>query len=339
MLSAARSSSRAGSSRPRNARRRRWRGILKISAGALGIVAAGGLVCVAALSGLGWLVAVSPEARIEFRPIVRTAAPESQTWARQTWARSVRGEPEIRLAAIVALPTRKEAFRFTMPAVDPLGALAQIIPDQSESADDRIITASIAPYVPRRVTLQIFSRPPELAEAIAPLPRARPKLASLTPLDGITLKPDADDVLRRKTAIYDITARTVYMPNGERLEAHSGLGEKMDDPRYKHVRMQGVTPPNTYTLSLREALFHGVQAIRMTPVDEAAMFGRDGILAHSYLLGPNGQSNGCISFRDYQKFLDAYLRGEVERVIVVERLDKPPVYVNRSRAAGAAAVF
>jgi hypothetical protein len=330
---AACTSSRAGVSRPRNARRQLWPGILKVSAGALAIVTAGCVVCVAALTGLGWLVAVSPEARTEFRPVVRATAPESPNWAR-----SVRGEPEMRLAAI-ASPTRKEAFRFTMPVADPLGALARIIPDQTESADDRIVTASIAPYVPKRVTLQIFSRPPEVAEAIAPLPRARPKLASLTPLDGITLKPDVDDAVRRKTAIYDITARTVYMPNGERLEAHSGLGEKMDDPRYKHVRMHGVTPPNTYTLSLREALFHGVQALRMTPVDETAMFGRNGILAHSYLLGPNGQSNGCISFRDYQKFLDAYMRGEVDRVIVVERLDKPPVLVDRSRVRGTAAAL
>jgi hypothetical protein len=33
------------------------------------------------------------------------------------------------------------------------------------------------------------------------------------------------------TAVYDIAARTVYMPNGRRLEAHSGLG-LMDDPSY-----------------------------------------------------------------------------------------------------------
>ena len=33
------------------------------------------------------------------------------------------------------------------------------------------------------------------------------------------------------TAIYDISARTVYMPGGERLEAHSGLGGNMDDVR------------------------------------------------------------------------------------------------------------
>jgi hypothetical protein len=336
MTLAARSTSRAGVPRPRNARRHRWRGILKVSAGALTIVIAGCVVCVAALTGLGWLVAVSPEARTEFRPVVRATVLNQQILAR-----SFRGEPVTTLAAVVRLPNREEAFRFSMPLADPVGALARIIPDQSDASDDRIVTASIGPYVPRRVTLQIFSRPPEVAEAIAPqpLPRARPKLASLTPLDGITVKPDEDDAGRRRTAIYDITAKTVYMPNGERLEAHSGLGEWMDDPRYKHVRMRGVTPPNTYTLSLRESLFHGVKAIRLNPIDEKAMFGRAGILAHSYLLGPNGQSNGCISFRDYQKFLNAYLRGEVDRIVVVVRLDKPPVFVDRSKVRSTAAAL
>ena len=329
---AARPISRAGVSRPRNVRRHRWPGILKVLAGALAIVTAGCVICVTALAGLGWLVAVSPEARTEFHPIARATMLD-----RQILARSFRDEPVTTLAAVVRLPNRNEAFRFGMPVADTLGALAQIIPDQSE-ADDRIVTASIGPYLPKRVTLQIFLRPPEVAEAIAPqpLPRARPKLASLTPLDGIMGRPDEDDALRRRTAIYDITAKTVYLPNGERLEAHSGLGEMMDDPRYRHLRMRGVTPPNTYNLSLRESLFHGVQAIRLTPVDEKAMFGRTGILAHSYLLGPNGQSNGCISFRDYQKFLDAYLRGEVDRIVVVVRLDKPPVFVDRTRVRGAA---
>ena len=49
-----------------------------------------------------------------------------------------------------------------------------------------------------------------------------------------------------RTAIYDITARTVYLPSGRRLEAHSGFGDLMDNPRYAHVRMQGATPPNVY---------------------------------------------------------------------------------------------
>ncbi len=123
------------------------------------------------------------------------------------------------------------------------------------------------------------------------------------------------------TAIYDISARLVYLPNGERLEAHSGLGEMMDDPRYAHVRMKGVTPPHTYTLTEREALFHGVRAIRLNPVGgSGAIHGRAGLLAHSYLLGPRGDSNGCISFKEYDRFLQAYLRGEVKRIVVVASL-------------------
>lgn len=119
-------------------------------------------------------------------------------------------------------------------------------------------------------------------------------------------------------AVYDISARTVYLPNGERLEAHSGLGETMDDPRYVHMRMRGATPPGTYDLTEREALFHGVRALRLNPVGgSAAVHGRAGLLAHTYLLGPSGASNGCVSFKDYNRFLQAYLRGEVRRLVVV----------------------
>ena len=122
------------------------------------------------------------------------------------------------------------------------------------------------------------------------------------------------------TAIYDIAARTVYLPNGQRLEAHSGLGSRLDDPRYINAKGQGPTPPNVYNLTLRERLFHGVRAIRLVPVDDRKMFGRDGILAHTYMLGPNGQSNGCVSFRNYPAFLTAFLKGEVDRLVVVEHL-------------------
>jgi len=126
------------------------------------------------------------------------------------------------------------------------------------------------------------------------------------------------------SAIYDITERTVYLPDGTKLEAHSGLGPKMDDPRYVHVRMHGATPPHIYDLAPREALFHGVEALRMHPVGGAeAIHGRNGILTHSYLLGPNGDSNGCVSFKDYDAFLRAYKAGKVRRMIVVASLDNP----------------
>ncbi|MCJ2121934.1 DUF2778 domain-containing protein [Methylobacterium sp. J-077] len=120
------------------------------------------------------------------------------------------------------------------------------------------------------------------------------------------------------TAVYNIAARVVTLPNGERLEAHSGLGEGLDEPRLVNVRMRGPTPPGTYDLTEREQLFHGVRAIRLTPVGGTeAIYGRVGLLAHTFMLGPRGDSNGCVSFRDYDRFLQAFLRGEVQRLVVV----------------------
>ena len=119
------------------------------------------------------------------------------------------------------------------------------------------------------------------------------------------------------TAVYDIAAHTVYMPNGERLEAHSGLGPNLDDPRSVSQKNRGVLPPQTYALKPREQLFHGVAALRLDPVGDGDMYGRVGMLAHSFMLGPRGDSNGCVSFKDYDKFLAAYQRGEVSRLVVV----------------------
>ena len=80
----------------------------------------------------------------------------------------------------------------------------------------------------------------------------------------------------------------------------------MDDPRFASLRMRGVTPPHVDNLKMREALFHGVEVIRMLPIGGSdEIFGRDGILAHSYLLGPRGQSHGCVSFKDYDTFVEA----------------------------------
>ncbi|MFV0281321.1 MAG: tlde1 domain-containing protein [Rhodoblastus sp.] len=136
---------------------------------------------------------------------------------------------------------------------------------------------------------------------------------------GLTGVSRSETVSDRFTAVYDISAKVVHMPDGTRLEAHSGLGKYMDNPRYAHLRMRGVTPPALYDLREREALFHGVRAIRLTPVN-SSIHGRNGILAHTYMLGPSGQSNGCVSFRDYNKFLNAFLRGHVKRLKVVSSL-------------------
>lgn len=185
------------------------------------------------------------------------------------------------------------------------------------------LNAPQTPAEPEIARAPVVAPAPQVAAAIVPPPAPAPekRVAPAPAHNKMAALPGPES----RTAVYDISARTVYLPNGEKLEAHSGLYEKMDDPRYVNVKMRGPTPPNVYELTLREQLFHGVRALRLNPVDESKMFGRDGMLAHTYMLGPNGQSNGCVSFRDYDKFLHAYLRGEVDRLVVVPRLGDTPL--------------
>jgi Tlde1 domain len=185
-------------------------------------------------------------------------------------------------------------------------------------AEQKIERANSTPIPP--------SMPPELARSRM----AKRQIAETPPLPpqapiSRARSPRADDTAAsapapgKRTAVYDISARAVYLPSGKTLEAHSGLGDWRDDPRYVRLKRRGPTPPNTYELSLREQLFHGVRAIRLTPVEDDKMFGRDGMLAHTYMLGPSGDSNGCVSFRNYSAFLQAYLNGDIDRLIVVPR--------------------
>jgi hypothetical protein len=146
-------------------------------------------------------------------------------------------------------------------------------------------------------------------------------LAYASAEDDISAEQGTSGRFDHQTAVYDISAHTVYLPDGTQLEAHSGLGSRLDDPRFTNERMRGPTPAAVYDLKPRESLFHGVQALRLVPVDESKVFGRSGLLTHSYMLGSNGQSNGCVSFRNYTPFLKAYLNHEIKRLVVVSRLD------------------
>lgn len=190
------------------------------------------------------------------------------------------------------------------------------------------------PALPHQELARAPVTPPQPVQQPAqqPAPQPAPQLASLAPpaLPAAVEKRVPSPVIANpmgalpesvsRTAVYDITNSVVYMPDGQKMEAHSGLQDKMDDPRHIKVRMRGPTPPNVYVLTERESLFHGVRAIRLNPVDRGRMFGRDGMLAHTYMLGPNGQSNGCVSFKNYDKFLQAFLDGKVDKLVVVADL-------------------
>jgi hypothetical protein len=304
----------------------------KALTGGLWVVAISLFAVTAVLLGTGWLLAVSTTARSAVQPIAAFAIPPSgldfTAVPKNAMANAMAGDASMGVSASAAVAER---FVFGTPVSEPMGRLASttrlasVTPAAFASRDELpFFTGSITPP-----TAKLMAR--EDAPSL-PLPRSRPKLASLGPIGGLGIKP-AEAPHPPRTAIYDISAQMVYLPNGERLEAHSGLGPMMDDPSSLRHKNRGVTPPNTYDLTLRESLFHGVQAIRLNPVDEDKMFGRDGILAHTYLLGPNGQSNGCISFKDYARFLRAYQRGEIERIVVVPRLTRPPTFAQANTKA------
>ena len=161
-----------------------------------------------------------------------------------------------------------------------------------------------------------------LMQKLSDLLPGRIMLASLAPNGGLFRQgPDLAALgFDSQTAVYDITAHAVYLPSGLSLEAHSGMGNLRDDPEHVSVRMAGATPPAVYDLKPREQPFHGVDALRMTPVEGSDVLGRSGLLVHPFMLGPNGDSNGCVSIKNYDRFLKAYSDGEVNRLVVVPSL-------------------
>ncbi|MBK8457013.1 MAG: DUF2778 domain-containing protein [Phyllobacteriaceae bacterium] len=100
-----------------------------------------------------------------------------------------------------------------------------------------------------------------------------------------------------------------------------------DNPRYIAHKMNGPTPPDVYKLSMREKRFHGVAAIRMTPVDGRSKHGRTGFLAHTALVRGTNGSHGCVAFKDYQTFLKAFKSGKITHMVVVNRKSDAPKYL------------
>lgn len=232
------------------------------------------------------------------------------------------------------------AYASAAPVEDdtPLAAIAAIAPIVEETDEITALPDSV-PLPDARPRVVQEDEPDKPGErAVRDEPAAKPKpgkndVAMVRPDKPAPGKPDSpkgsfSDSLRNifgggvrsgnGIAVYDIAAAKVYMPDGSVLEAHSGIGKMADNPKYQHVKMKGPTPAHTYNLRMRERRFHGVEAIRMLPVDGRNKFGRDGFLTHSYLLrGRRGQSHGCVAFKDYNKFLRAFKQGKVKKMIVV----------------------
>jgi hypothetical protein len=277
--------------------------------------------------------ALSAPAPLSSTPVNLTLGP-SLTFNDRFAASSRQGEapspqpvsPPADQVAALAPPSsdRQAAQTARLPVPRPADARAAKNPtasvrEMTESAKAAVL-AAVAEKEKPTIFERLFGKLKSSGSALAYASADASATGGLGPTQNSALGGSAP--YDRSTAVYDISARTVYMPDGTKLEAHSGLGSKLDDPKFVHVKMSGSTPPHVYDLEPREALFHGVPALRLKPVGgEDAIFGRTGLLAHTYLLGPNGDSNGCVSFKDYNAFLNAYRNGEIKRLAVVARLD------------------
>jgi hypothetical protein len=315
------------------------RGRLRRLAGpAVAVVVAFGAASVAA----SW---VSDQALPKSDRLAATASPASRIGAAffdlRFYAHEMRSAPsnaEARLANM--LFAQKPTYENGSPAIqsEPVPAAesepAPAVESESAQSEPSQTIASAVP-LPRPRPAEAGSLPtdvvrnlendrpedPTLLEKLSGMFKYRLTLASLAPTDGIFAPKTNLAALGydNETAVYDISAHVVYLPNGSKLEAHSGLGETRDDPAHVSEHQVGATPPAVYELKPREQLFHGVQALRMNPVEGSAL-GRTGLLVHPYMLGPDGDSNGCVSIRDYDRFLAAYQRGEFKRLAVIPNL-------------------
>ena len=226
--------------------------------------------------------------------------------------------PDAQVAFAAPLPPPRPAEFTALPAAPPMARpLARQRTRVAAPADHRTFFQKLfgMAETPAPTSAVAYAAPEASVAAAARTPFSAPTTFAAPSASAASSRYD------QFTAIYDVSAHTVYMPNGARLEAHSGLGDRLDDPSHFSERMRGATPPHLYELQAREQLFHGVAALRLNPVGAGDLFGRAGLLAHSYMLGPNGDSNGCVSFRDYDAFLQAYRSGQIKRLAVVARLD------------------
>jgi len=226
---------------------------------------------------------------------------------------SVRSEPLANPSVLASapLPPRRPS-ELAAASTRPARAAAEVAPPPAQTPDNRSIFEKLFGS-PKSETTVVAYASPESATPRSPI------LNSANPADSATSGTSTFSRYDKFTAVYDIAAHTVYLPSGAKLVAHSGLGAFIDDPSHVNVHAKGATPPDTYELSPREALFHGVQALRLKPVGSGQQFGRTGLLVHPYMLGENGDSFGCVSVQDYDAFLHAYQSGEVKRLVVVAK--------------------
>jgi hypothetical protein len=238
-----------------------------------------------------------------------TADALASRWPRDDLRPAI-AEAPLQVPAVIVTPQASSSPGIPLPRSRPAAA------DQPAQTSQALALAAAGPTTSVPATTDTVPARPErsVLQKFSDMMKTRVALASL----GLGKAPDLAALgYDNETAVYDITAHAVYLPNGTVYEAHSGMGAMRDDPEHVSVHNTGATPPAMYSLKPRETAFHGVAALRMTPAEGSDIGGRSGLLIHSFMLGPNGDSNGCISIREFDRFRKAFDDGQFTRIAVV----------------------
>src|SRR5437868_9050166 len=186
MAFAIRSWRRVRMARPRNPLSKHRRIILKTATGGLAAAAAVVLTVTTAMHAAGWLLTAATRDRSEWRPVIALASPLDRP---APIARSARmaSPPAVVVAALWPAAERS----FDTPVLNPLGALALVVPDSMDMAEEifaePVITGSIGRTPFKLAALDVGSgggRPERLPQSDdahifdahgLPLPRPRPR--------------------------------------------------------------------------------------------------------------------------------------------------------------------
>src|SRR5689334_17372565 len=125
------SSRRVRMARPRNSLSKHRRIILRTVVGCLAAVAGVVVTVITAMQAAGWLLAAATRDRADLRPVTAFAAPVDRL---APTARPVAIATPVTVVAKSSPPATKHSF--DTPVLNPLGALALVVPDSMDMAEE-----------------------------------------------------------------------------------------------------------------------------------------------------------------------------------------------------------
>ena len=185
----------------------------------------------AAAEPQGVASAVAAEPAVAAAP--KIPAPKLAEAPKPVTAPKLAEAPKPKEAAPAQLALNVPAPASSSPEAKPAKPSGSSIRDMAQRAKAAVM--SIATNDKPTVFEKLWGKPPSHGSLLSYASADASVTGSLGPTQNPALGGSAP--YDRSTAVYDISAHMVYLPDGSKLEAHSGLGDKLDDPRSAPIRI------------------------------------------------------------------------------------------------------